>query len=163
MAFPHGTGPGSRLHGLRAGVIGCGIAAGGRPGRAAAGLVRERPRLKEALQEWVPMGWHLRALSGTESVCHRPDRDGGLRTSRAVGPGAAGRPGETPASYGGTAGILRDHAPASLDTWPGVDALVVCPTIRLLSVAAATNLNQPEPLRPQAPGSLPERPRAWSS
>ena len=29
------------------------------------------------------------------------------------------------AAHGGTAGILRDHAPAPLDTWPGVDAVIV--------------------------------------
>jgi hypothetical protein len=33
--------------------------------------------------------------------------------------------GETLTAHGGTAGILRDHAPAPLNTWPGVDALVV--------------------------------------
>jgi hypothetical protein len=33
--------------------------------------------------------------------------------------------GETQAGHGGTAGILRDHAPVSLNTWPGVDAMVV--------------------------------------
>jgi hypothetical protein len=33
--------------------------------------------------------------------------------------------GETLAAHGGTAGILRDHAPAPLNTWPGVDAVVV--------------------------------------
>jgi hypothetical protein len=33
--------------------------------------------------------------------------------------------GETLAAHGGTAGILRDQAPASLDSWPGVDAVVV--------------------------------------
>jgi hypothetical protein len=32
---------------------------------------------------------------------------------------------ETLAAYGGTAGILRDYAPVSLNTWPGVDAVVV--------------------------------------
>ena len=33
--------------------------------------------------------------------------------------------GEILAAHGGTAGILRDHAPVSLNTWPGVDAVVV--------------------------------------
>jgi hypothetical protein len=28
-------------------------------------------------------------------------------------------------AHGGTTGILRDHAPAPLNTWPRVDALVV--------------------------------------
>jgi hypothetical protein len=43
---------------------------------------------------------------------------------------------ETVAAYGGTAGILRDYAPVSLNTWPGVDALVVSTDMRSLSVAA---------------------------
>jgi hypothetical protein len=33
--------------------------------------------------------------------------------------------GQTLAAHGGTAGILRDHAPAPLNTWPGVDAVIV--------------------------------------
>ena len=33
--------------------------------------------------------------------------------------------GRTLAAHGGTAGILRDQAPASLNSWPGVDAVVV--------------------------------------
>ena len=33
--------------------------------------------------------------------------------------------GETLAGHDGTAGILRDQAPAPLDGWDGVDAVVV--------------------------------------
>ncbi len=32
---------------------------------------------------------------------------------------------ETLAVHGGTAGILRTQAPPPLDTWPGVDAVIV--------------------------------------
>jgi hypothetical protein len=32
---------------------------------------------------------------------------------------------QTLAGYGGTAGILREQAPAPLDGWAGVDAVVV--------------------------------------
>jgi hypothetical protein len=33
--------------------------------------------------------------------------------------------GETLAAYGGSAGVLGDHAPEPLNTWLGVDAVVV--------------------------------------
>ncbi len=32
---------------------------------------------------------------------------------------------ETLATHGGTAGVLRDQAPAPWNDWPGVDAVVV--------------------------------------
>ena len=81
---------------------------------------------KEAMQERVPMGWHFRALSGTDPFV----------IDQTVTVTFAGEPqpwvqellaalGETLAAHGGTAGILRDHAPAPLNTWPGVDAVVV--------------------------------------
>jgi hypothetical protein len=81
---------------------------------------------KEAVQEWAPMGWHFRAMSGTDPFV----------IDQTVTVTFEGEPqlwvqellaalGETLAAHGGTAGILRAHAPAPLDTWPGVDALVV--------------------------------------
>jgi len=81
---------------------------------------------KEAIGEWVPMGWHFRALSGTDPFV----------IDQTVTVTFQGRPqrwvrallaslGETLAAHGGTAGILRDHAPTSLKGWPGVDAVVV--------------------------------------
>jgi hypothetical protein len=81
---------------------------------------------KEATQEWVPMGWHFRAMSGTDSFV----------IDQTVTVTFEGEPqpwvqellaalGETLAAHGGSAGILRDHAPASLNSWPGVDALVI--------------------------------------
>lgn len=33
--------------------------------------------------------------------------------------------GQMLASFGGTAGVLRDQAPPPLNSWPGVDAVVV--------------------------------------
>jgi hypothetical protein len=81
---------------------------------------------KEAIGEWVPMGWHFRAMSGTDPFV----------IDQTVTVTFTGRPqrwvrallatlGETLAAHGGTAGILRDHAPASLNGWPGVDAVMV--------------------------------------
>ena len=81
---------------------------------------------KEAVQEWVPMGWHFRALSGTDpfvidqivTVTFRGE-------PRPWVPELLAALGETLAAHGGTAGILCDHAPAPPNTWPGVDALVI--------------------------------------
>jgi hypothetical protein len=81
---------------------------------------------KEAVHEWVPMGWHFRAMSGTDPFV----------IDQTVTVTFQGEPqpwvqellaalGETRAAYGGTAGILRDHAPESLNTWSGVDAVIV--------------------------------------
>ena len=39
--------------------------------------------------------------------------------------GAAGGLGKLPATFGGTAGILREQAPPPLDCWIGVDAVIV--------------------------------------
>ena len=76
--------------------------------------------------EWVPMGWHFRAMSGTDPFV----------IDQTVTVSFHGQPqpwvqalladlGETLAAHGGTAGILRDQAPAPLDGWAGVDAVVV--------------------------------------
>ena len=63
---------------------------------------------------------------GYRPVCHRPDCDGRLRgRTPAVVQELLAALGETQAGHGGTAGILRDHAPAPLNTSPGVDAVVV--------------------------------------
>jgi hypothetical protein len=80
---------------------------------------------KEATPEWVPMGWHFRATSGTEPFV--------IDQTVTVAFDSQSQPcvqallttlSQTLAAYGGTAGILRDHAPAPLDGWPGVDAVV---------------------------------------
>jgi hypothetical protein len=76
--------------------------------------------------EWVPMGWHFRTLSGTDPFV----------IDQTVSVAFEGQPqpwvqallaslGETLAAHGGSAGVLRDQAPEPLNTWPGVDAVVV--------------------------------------
>jgi hypothetical protein len=81
---------------------------------------------KEAIQEWVPMGHHFAAMSGTDPFV----------IDQTVSVAFQGRSwpwladlltalGKTLAAHGGTAGILRDQAPPPLNTWPGVDALMV--------------------------------------
>jgi hypothetical protein len=81
---------------------------------------------KEATPEWVPMGWHFRAMSGTDPFV--------IDQTVTVAFDSRSQPwvqdllatlGETLAAHGGTAGILLDHAPASLNSWPGVDAVVI--------------------------------------
>jgi hypothetical protein len=73
----------------------------------------------------APDGVALSRHVGYRPVRHRPDRDGHFqgkpqRWVRAL----LATLGETLAAHGGTAGILCDHAPASLKSWPGVDAVV---------------------------------------
>ena len=81
---------------------------------------------KEGGREWVPMGWHFRAMSGIDPFV----------IDQAVTVAFQDEPqpwvldllatlSETLAAHGGTAGILRDQAPAPLDSWTGVDAVVV--------------------------------------
>jgi hypothetical protein len=82
--------------------------------------------VKEAGGDWVPMGYHFTALSGTDPFVidqtitvdftgrSRPWIDELLAT---LGP--------TLAAFGGTAGILRGDAPPQLSCWRGVDAVVV--------------------------------------
>jgi hypothetical protein len=81
---------------------------------------------KRGDSEWVPMGWHFRALSGTDPFV----------IDQTVSVAFEGEPrrwvqallatlGETLTAYGGTAGILRDQAPGPLCGRTDVDALVV--------------------------------------
>jgi hypothetical protein len=81
---------------------------------------------KEATQERVPMGWHFRAMSGTDPFV--------IDQTVTVAFDSRSQPwvqellatlGQTLAAHGGTAGILRDYAPAPLSTWPGVDAVII--------------------------------------
>ena len=82
--------------------------------------------IKVKIDDWVPMGWHFRAMSGTEAFV----------IDQTVTVSFQGQPrqwvqallaevGETLAAHDGTAGILRDQAPAPLDGRGGVDAVVV--------------------------------------
>jgi hypothetical protein len=76
-------------------------------------------------QEWVPMGWHFRAMSGIDPFV--------IDQTVTVAFSGRSQPwvrelladlDETLAAHGGTAGILRDQAPAPL-CGHGVDAVVV--------------------------------------
>jgi hypothetical protein len=80
---------------------------------------------KKKAVDWIPMGWHFRAMSGTDPFV----------IDQTVTVPFVGQPqqwvqallaelSETLAAHGGTAGILRDQAPAPLDG-RNVDAVVV--------------------------------------
>jgi hypothetical protein len=80
---------------------------------------------RDATAGWVPMACHFPALAGTEPFI--------IDQTVSI---SAGEPppwvaellaglGEVLAGHGGTAGILRVHAPPPLDRWHGVDAVVV--------------------------------------
>jgi hypothetical protein len=83
--------------------------------------------MKTVSSEWVPMGHHFAAMSGTEqfvidqTVTVDFSERGPQRWARELLASIA----DTLAANGGTAGILREHAPSPLNGWPGVDALVV--------------------------------------
>ena len=76
--------------------------------------------------EWVPMGWHFRTMSGTDpfvidqtvTVAFQDESQPWVQELLAS-------LGETLATHGGTAGILRDQAPRPLNSRTDVDALVV--------------------------------------
>jgi len=82
---------------------------------------------RHADTEWVPMGHHFAVMSGIQHVVIdqtvtidfsgdglQPWVQELLATLRG-----------TLAAHGGTAAIRRDQAPPPLDSWPGVDALIV--------------------------------------
>jgi len=81
---------------------------------------------KEKSEDWAPMGWQFRAMSGIDPFVI--DQDVTItwegEPQRWVRDLLASL-GETLADHGGTAGILRDQAPPPLNCYPGVDALVV--------------------------------------
>jgi hypothetical protein len=82
---------------------------------------------RKAAGEWVPMGQRFTELAGTDpfvidqtvTVEFEPGRPRPW-----VGELLAGLA-QMLASFGGTAGILRDQAPPPLDSWCSVDAVVV--------------------------------------
>jgi hypothetical protein len=82
--------------------------------------------VKEATGEWVPMGHHFTALSGTDPfvIDQTVTVDFTGRSRPWVDELLAGL-GQLLASFGGTAGVLRDQAPPPLDCWCGVDAVIV--------------------------------------
>jgi hypothetical protein len=85
--------------------------------------------VKEAHGEWVPMGHHFTALSSIDPfVIDQTVTVAWPGQSRPWAQGLLAAVRQTLASYGGTAGILREQAPAPLDGWVGVDAVVVSTT-----------------------------------
>ena len=81
---------------------------------------------KEKCEDWIPMGWHFRAMSGIDPFV--------IDQTVTVDFSSRPRPwvrellaplSETLAAHGGTAGILRDQAPPPLDGSGGADAVVV--------------------------------------
>jgi hypothetical protein len=80
---------------------------------------------KEKSGDWIPMGWHFRALSGTDPfVIDQTVTVSFQGRSRPWVQTLLAEVGETLAAHGGTAGILRSQAPAPLDSCH-VDAVVV--------------------------------------
>lgn len=81
---------------------------------------------KDASGEWVPMGYHFRALSGIDPfVIDQTVTVAWPGQSRPWAQGLLASVRQTLVSYGGTAGILCEQAPALLNGWTGVDAVVV--------------------------------------
>jgi hypothetical protein len=81
---------------------------------------------KNQISDWIPMGWHYRAMSGTEPFVIDQTVTVAFegRAQPWVAELLAGLE-ETLAGHGGTAGILRDQAPPPLDGRDRADALVV--------------------------------------
>jgi hypothetical protein len=76
--------------------------------------------------EWVPMGWHFRTMSGIDQfVIDQAVTVAFPGRTRSWVPELLASLGEVLTACGGTAGILREQAPAPLNTLPGVDAVVV--------------------------------------
>jgi hypothetical protein len=81
---------------------------------------------KSVVSDWTPMGWHFRAMSGTDPFVIDQTVTVSFRGQpRQWVQALLAEVGETLAAHDGTAGILRDQAPAPLDGWGGVDAVVV--------------------------------------
>ncbi len=76
--------------------------------------------------DWIPMGWHFRAMSGTDPfVIDQTVTVAFENRPQPWVPELLAGLGETLAAHGGTAGILQDQAPAPLDGRDFVDAVVV--------------------------------------
>jgi hypothetical protein len=81
---------------------------------------------KEAAHGWVTMGCHFPAMSGTDPFI--------IDQTVSVDVSGRSKPwlqallatlSETLAAHGGTVGIVREQAPILLNSWPGVDAVIV--------------------------------------
>jgi hypothetical protein len=76
--------------------------------------------------EWVPMGWHFRAMSGIDQFVVNQTTTVAFRgLTRPWVPALLAGLGDVLTACGGTAGILREQAPAPLNGHAGVDAVVV--------------------------------------
>jgi hypothetical protein len=81
---------------------------------------------KGTVSDWIPMGWHFRAMSGTDPFVIDQAATVTFRGQpRPWVQALLAELGETLAAHGGTAGILRDQAPAPLRGKEYVDAVVV--------------------------------------
>ncbi|HET6192638.1 MAG TPA: hypothetical protein VFE59_37205 [Trebonia sp.] len=82
--------------------------------------------IKNKIGDWVPMGWHFRAMSGTDPfvIDQTITVAFGSRSQPWV-PALLAEIGETLAAHGGSAGILREQVPAALVGWDHADAFVV--------------------------------------
>jgi len=81
---------------------------------------------KNQINDWIPMGWHFHAMSGTDPFVI--DQTVTVAFENRPQPWVAellAGLGETLAAHGGTAGILREQAPAPLDGYDHADAVVV--------------------------------------
>lgn len=82
--------------------------------------------IKNKIGDWVPMGWHFRAMSGIDPfvIDQTITVVFGSRSQPWV-PALLAEIGETLAAHGGSAGILREQVPAGLNGWDHADAFVV--------------------------------------
>jgi hypothetical protein len=82
--------------------------------------------VKEANGEWIPMGHHFTELSDASAfvIDQTTTVDFPARFSPWVDELLTSL-GEVLATFGGTAGALRDQAPPPLNCWSGVDAVIV--------------------------------------
>jgi hypothetical protein len=81
---------------------------------------------KQATHGWVTMGCHFPAMSGTDPfVIDQTVTIDFTGQSKPWVQELLTNLGETLGALGGTAGILQDQAPPPLNSWPGVDAVIV--------------------------------------
>jgi hypothetical protein len=99
---------------------------------------------KQAIGDWVPMGHHFTMLSpATAFVIDQTVTVDFTSRSAPWIPELLSGIGERLAAFGGTAGVLREHAPPPLDTWSGVDAVVVSTDNALTDPQASLSSSQP--------------------
>jgi hypothetical protein len=81
---------------------------------------------KEPTHGWLTMGCHFPVMSGIDPfVIDQTVTIEFSAQSKPWVPALLATLGSTLTAFGGTAGVLRDQAPPPLNSWPGVDAVVV--------------------------------------